>query len=82
MFGMKPYSGDLHTRIVAAVEGGMPKTEAKDLKEVAHVARNHRIAKGQGGRGCQGESTLGPTIRPVTTPMGAHQPARTFEERR
>ena len=28
MVGMKPYSEDLRRRIVAAVEGGMPKTQA------------------------------------------------------
>jgi hypothetical protein len=28
MIVMKAYSEDLHTRIVAAVEGGMPKTQA------------------------------------------------------
>ena len=31
MLGMKPYSEDLRTRIVAAVEGGMAKTEAARL---------------------------------------------------
>src|SRR5215213_9473910 len=31
MVGMRPYSEDLRTRIVAAVEDGMPKTEAARL---------------------------------------------------
>ena len=31
MVGMKPYSEDLRTRIVAAVEDGMPKTQAARL---------------------------------------------------
>ena len=35
MVGMKPYSEDLRTRIVAAVEGGMPKSEAARLFDVS-----------------------------------------------
>ena len=31
MLGMRPYSEDLRARIVAAVEGGMPKSEAARL---------------------------------------------------
>ncbi len=31
MVGMKPYSEDLRARIVSAVDGGMPKTEAARL---------------------------------------------------
>lgn len=46
MFGMKPYSEDLRARIVAAVEGGMPKTEAARLFGVSpsSVKRYCRLA--------------------------------------
>lgn len=46
MVGMKPYSEDLRTRIVAAVEGGMPKTEAARLFGVglSSVKRYWRLA--------------------------------------
>ncbi len=35
MSGMKPYSEDLRTRIVAALEGGMSKSEAARLFDVS-----------------------------------------------
>lgn len=35
MLVMKPYSEDLRRRIVAAVEGGMPKSEAARLFDVS-----------------------------------------------
>ena len=46
MVGMKPYSEDLRTRIVSAVEGGMPKTEAARLFGVSpsSVKRYCRLA--------------------------------------
>ena len=46
MVGMKPYSEGLRTRIVAAVEGGMPKTEAARLFGVSpsSVKRYCRLA--------------------------------------
>lgn len=46
MVGMKPYSEDLRRRIVAAVEGGMPKPEAARLFGVStsSVKRYSRLA--------------------------------------
>ena len=46
MLGMKPYSEDLRTRIVAAVEGGMSKSEAARLFDVSlsSVKRYARLA--------------------------------------
>ena len=46
MLLMKPYSEDLRTRIVSAVEGGMPKTEAARLFGVStsSVKRYCRLA--------------------------------------
>jgi transposase len=46
MVGMRPYSEDLRARIVAAVEGGMPKTEAARLFGVSlsSVKRYCRLA--------------------------------------
>lgn len=46
MLVMKPYSEDLRRKIVAAVEGGMPKTEAARLFEVSlsSVKRYCRLA--------------------------------------
>ena len=46
MFVMKPYSEDLRTRIVAAVEGGMTKAEAAQLFNVSlsSVKRYCRLA--------------------------------------
>jgi len=46
MVGMKPYSEDLRRRIVAAVEGGMPKLEAARLFGVStsSVKRYCRLA--------------------------------------
>ncbi len=46
MLGMKPYSEDLRRRIVAAVEGGMPKSEAARLFDVSlsSVKRYCRLA--------------------------------------
>lgn len=43
---MKPYSEDLRTRIVASVEGGMPKTEAARTFDVSRssVKRYCRLA--------------------------------------
>ena len=58
MVGMKPYSEDLRTRIVAAVEGGMPKSEAARLfgvssssvKRYCRLAANEEsLAPRQGG---------------------------------
>ncbi|PLS85628.1 MAG: hypothetical protein CYG60_11500, partial [Actinobacteria bacterium] len=46
MLVMKPYSEDLRRKIVAAVEGGMPKTEAARLFGVSlsSVKRYSRLA--------------------------------------
>ena len=46
MLGMRPYSEDLRTRIVTAVEGGMTKTEAAQLFDVSlsSVKRYCRLA--------------------------------------
>jgi len=46
MVGMKPYSEDLRSRIVSAVDGGMPKTEAARLFGVSpsSVKRYCRLA--------------------------------------
>jgi transposase len=46
MLVMKPYSEDLRTRIVAAVEGGMPKTQAARTFDVSlsSVKRYCRLA--------------------------------------
>ena len=46
MPGMKPYSEDLCRMIVAAVEGGMPKSEAAHLSDVilSSVKRYSRLA--------------------------------------
>jgi transposase len=46
MLVMKPYSEDLRTRIVAAVEGGMPKTQAACTFDVSlsSVKRYCRLA--------------------------------------
>ena len=46
MLGMKPYSEDLRRRIVAAVEGGMPKSQAARLFDVSlsSVKRYCRLA--------------------------------------
>ena len=47
--GMKPYSEDLRRRIVAAVEGGMPKSQAARLFKVStsSVKRYCRLAARQ-----------------------------------
>src|ERR671913_1219357 len=37
----------------------------EDFGTLARLARNHRAAKGSGGRGRQGESALGPPVRGV-----------------
>ena len=46
---MKPYSEDLRRRIVAAVEGGMPKSQAARLFDVStsSVKRHSRLAARQ-----------------------------------
>jgi len=46
MLGMKPYSEDLRTRIIAAVEGGMSKSEAARVFGVSlsSVKRYARLA--------------------------------------
>jgi len=58
MLGMKPYSEDLRTRIVAAVEGGMSKSEAARVFAVSLssvkrywrlVARDEPLAPRKGG---------------------------------
>lgn len=50
MLGMKPYSEDLRRRIVAAVEGGMSKSEAARVFDVSlsSVKRYLRLAARQG----------------------------------
>lgn len=50
MLGMKPYSEDLRRRIVAAVEGGMSKSEAARVFDVSlsSVKRYLRLAAHQG----------------------------------
>jgi transposase len=42
MVGMKPYSEDLRRRIVAAVEGGMPKLQAARLFGVSTSSVDRR----------------------------------------
>lgn len=58
MDGMKPYSEDLRTRIVSAVEGGMPKAEAartfgvspSSVKRYCRLAANEEpLAPRKGG---------------------------------
>jgi transposase len=60
--GMKSYSEDLRHKIVAAVERGMPKTQAARLFDVSlsSVKRYSRMA-------CQGDS-LAPKRRPGRAP--------------
>ncbi len=50
MVGMKAYSEDLRRRIVAAVEGGMPRTEAARLFDVglSSVKRYLRLSTQRG----------------------------------
>src|ERR687898_3133026 len=47
-----------------------------DFGTVDRIARNHRAAKGSGGRGRQGESALGPPVRWVTDPPTTWRPER------
>ncbi len=60
MLGMKPYSEDLRTRIVAAVEGGISKSEAarvfgvslSSVKRYCTIAvRGENLAPRKGGGG-------------------------------
>jgi transposase len=69
MLGMKPYSEDLRTRIVAAVEGGMTKTEAartfgvspSSVKRYCRLAANEESLaprKKGGGRPPKTDATI------------------------
>ena len=64
MVGMRPYSEDLRTRIVAAVEDGMPKTEA---------ARLFGVSRSSVKRYC----TLAANEEPLAPRRGGGRPPKT-----